>query len=84
MKGLPYRVVVDQIQGLFEGFGKLAEQDIFIEEFNGRRTGSALVLFENKDVAQDAKEALNKKEIEGRYIELFDCNDEFMIKICHL
>ncbi len=61
----------------FDGYGILKEEDIFIEEFNGKRTGSVLVIFENKDVAQDAKEKLNKKEIgqEARWVELLDCND---------
>jgi len=84
MRGLPYRAAVDTVQTFFDGFGKLQDEDIFIEEFNGRRTGSALVLFENEAVAQDAKAALHRKEIEGRYIELFDQNDQFMQKICYL
>lgn len=84
MRGLPYRSTPELVQNFFDGFGSLQEGDIFIEEFNGRRTGSALVVFENETVAQDAKEALQKKEIEGRYIELFDQNDQFMIKICWL
>ena len=84
MRGLPYRVVFETIQQFFDGFGTIAEDDIFIEEFNGKRTGSALVVFENEQVAQDAKAALHRKEIEGRYVELFDQNDPFMIKICQL
>jgi hypothetical protein len=35
----------------FDGYGELKEEEIFIEEFNGKRTGSVLVIFENKDVA---------------------------------
>lgn len=84
MRGLPYRVKEDEIQKFFDGYGNVRAEDIFIEEFNGKRTGSALVIFENHDVAQDAKAALNKKEIDGRYVELFDCEDQFMRKICNL
>jgi len=84
MRGLPYRVTTDVIVEFFDGFGTIPADDIFIEEFNGRRTGSALVVFENDTVAQDAKKALHRKEIEGRYVELFDCNDQFMQKICYL
>ena len=47
MRGLPYRVNEDQIQKFFDGYGNLSIDDIFIEEFNGKRTGSALVIFEN-------------------------------------
>ena len=84
MRGLPYRATSQIVQEFFDGFGSLQEGDIFIEEFNGRRTGSALVVFENEAVAQDAKSALHRKEIEGRYIELFDQHDAFMQKICYL
>ena len=72
------------IQDFLSGYGKIPEDAIFIEEFNGKRTGSALIVFENETVAQDAKGKLQKQEIEGRYIELFDQTDEFMRKICKL
>jgi len=84
MRGLPYRATPEIVTTFFDGFGKIVDEDIFIEEFNGRRTGSALVVFENEAIAQDAKSALHRKEIEGRYIELFDQNDQFMQKICQL
>lgn len=86
MRGLPYRITVDEIVAFFDGFGKLAEDAVHIEEFNGKRSGSALVIMENQDVAQDALAALNKKEIgtDGRYVDLFDHNDSFMRKICKL
>jgi RNA recognition motif-containing protein len=86
MRGLPYRITVEEIITFFEGFGNLTEGDIFIEENNGKRTGSALIIFENEDVAQDAKASLNKKCIgeEQRWVELYDCHDQFMQKICNL
>jgi RNA recognition motif-containing protein len=86
MRGLPYKVEPEDIIGFFEGFGKITPGDIFIEESNGRRTGSALVFFENHEVSQDAKAAQNKKNIgqESRYVELHDSNDLFMKKVCQL
>jgi len=86
MRGLPYRINVEEIVAFFEGYGNLSKQDVFIEQRFGKRTGSALVIFENQDVAQDAKQTMNKQIIgqESRYVELFDCNDEFMQKICNL
>jgi RNA recognition motif-containing protein len=77
MRGCPYKIQVEEILDFFNGYGSLNNDSIFIEEFNGKKTGSVLVIFENKDVAQDAKLYLNKKEIgqEARYVELFDCND---------
>lgn len=84
MRGLPYKIETEAIQSFFDGFGSLTVDDIYIEEQNGRRTGSALVLFESEEVAADAKETLNKREINDRYVELYDCNDTFMRKICNL
>mgnify|MGYP001069405570 FL=1 len=55
MRGLPYKIEAEDIIKFFDGFGKITDQDIFIEENNGKRTGSALVFFENHEVSQDAK-----------------------------
>ena len=51
MRGLPYRVNSEDILSFFSGYGSLTLDDIFIEEFNGKRSGSALVIFENMDVS---------------------------------
>ena len=51
LRGLPFRVKVEEIIEFFEGFGKLSEDKIFIEEEAGRRTGKGLVFFENEDIA---------------------------------
>ena len=51
MRGLPYRIEVGEIMTFFDGFGSLTADDIYIEEQNGRRTGSCLVLFESESVA---------------------------------
>ena len=86
MRGLPYKINPSEIVGFFDGYGAMAESDIHIEEYNGRRTGSALVFLESAEVAQDAKAKLNKNTIgaESRWVELFDSNDAFMRKICNL
>lgn len=55
MRGLPYKIECEDIIKFFDGFGKITDQDIFIEENNGKRTGSALVFFENHELSQDAK-----------------------------
>ena len=86
MRGLPWKITAEEIIEFFNGFSALSDQDIFIEEFNGKRTGSALVIFDGIDVAQEAKAALNKKTIgaDQRYVELYDSNDHFMQKVCNL
>jgi len=62
-RGCPWKITPEEIVGFFEGFGTLTKEDVFIEEFRGKRTGSALVIFENETVAQEAKEAKNKEKI---------------------
>lgn len=85
-RGLPYKITTQEVLDFFQGYGQLTEKDVFIEEAYGKRTGSALIIFENKDVAQDAKANLQGQKIgaEQRYLELFDCYDQFMQKICNL
>ena len=83
MRGIPFRSTVDEIIGFFDGF-EVKEEGITIEEMNGRRTGSVLVIFENTEKAQEAKEKLQKADLGGRYIDLFDENDSMMQRICRL
>lgn len=75
MRGLPFRVTIEEIQEFFAEICEVKQDQITIEEENGRRSGAGHVTFENEDKAQDAKDALNRKEIGGRYIQLFDQND---------
>ena len=86
MRGLPYKIQTPDIVKFFEGHGNVTESSVFVEEFNGKRTGSALVIFDDEEIAQIAKKELHKKEIgtDGRYVELYDQNDQFMQKICGL
>jgi len=83
MRGLPYKVEEQEIVEFFDGFG-VEKRDVYIEETRGKRTGSALVIFDQQETAQDAKTKLNKKEVGGRWVELYDENDHFMKQICNL
>jgi RNA recognition motif-containing protein len=58
LRGLPYKISTLQIQNFLNGYGTIPAENIFIEEFDGKRSGSALVVFENDQVAQDAKGSL--------------------------
>lgn len=87
MRGCPWKITVEQVEGFFgSDFGSVTQDNIHIEEFNGKRTGSVLVFFENQQNAQDAKEGRQKGTIgeEQRYVELFDENDEFFRKVCKM
>jgi len=79
MRGCPWKITPAQVQSFFDQkYGEILDEDIFIEEFNGKRTGTVLVLFDNKDTAQDAKAGLVKQPVpeddSGRYVELIDCD----------
>lgn len=50
MRGCPWKITAEEIEAFFDGFNA-SKDEIFIEEFNGKRTGSCLVFFENKDTA---------------------------------
>jgi hypothetical protein len=45
MRGLPYKIQEQEIADFFSAFD-VQKRDIYIEETKGRRTGSALVIFE--------------------------------------
>ena len=52
MRGLPFRITVEEIITFFKGFGNITEANIFIEENqDGERTGSALVIFKSEEEA---------------------------------
>jgi hypothetical protein len=52
MKGLPYKIEFSGIQNFFASSNiQLSETGVFIGEKYGRRTGSALVVFESKEKA---------------------------------
>jgi len=51
MRGLPWKITSEEIVAFFDSFGTITQEEVFIEEFNGKRTGSALVIFENQDIA---------------------------------
>lgn len=81
MRGLPFRVKMDEIKEFFAEVCEMQETNIHIEENEGRRSGAGLAVFENEEQAQEAKDALNRKEIGGRFIQLFDENDGMWNKL---
>lgn len=50
MRGLPYKIQTPEIVKFFGTYG-VTESTVFVEEFNGKRTGSALVIFEDQETA---------------------------------
>ena len=77
MKGCPWKIRAEQIVEFFDGYGKLSNDEVFIEKTAGRSTGLALVIFEDADKAQQAKEEKNREKIgdEQRWVSLHDDGD---------
>jgi len=60
------------------------QSDIVIEELaGGKRSGAALVFFEDEATAKEAKK-LNKTNLGSRYVELYSYQDQFMQQLCDL
>jgi nucleoside-triphosphatase THEP1 len=52
------------------------KSDIVIEEISaGKRTGTALVFFEDESTAAMAKQNLDKAKVGQRYVELYNYQD---------
>ena len=51
MRGLPYKIQTVDIVKFFDGHGDVTDTSVFVEEFNGKRTGSALVIFDTEENA---------------------------------
>merc|ERR1711959_889836 len=71
LKGMPFRATESEVKEFFEG--------IYLDQENGRKSGKGAVVFKSEDIAQEAKDALNRKEIgsHGRYVILCDQYDDF-------
>lgn len=84
IRGLQFKIKIEEIIEFFKGYGKLTTDDIYIEQSGLKRTGGALVIMENLELAQEAKKNLDRKFIEERYIEIYDDKHPLMIEICRL
>jgi RNA recognition motif-containing protein len=49
IKGIPFRIKNDEIIEFFSSCGSLSADKIYIDQVDGRKSGSALVIFENSD-----------------------------------
>lgn len=72
MRGLPFSASVDDILNFFDGFWPLPDV-VLGKTGDGRASGEAFVPFDSHDIAQVAIEERQKKDLGGRYIELFLC-----------
>lgn len=79
LKGMPFKATESEVKEFFEGFDLAADDSIYLDQENGRKSGKGAVVFKSEDIAQEAKDALNRKEIgsHGRYVILCDQYDDF-------
>ncbi|MGI5828031.1 MAG: RNA recognition motif domain-containing protein [Patescibacteria group bacterium] len=63
---LPYSVNSDQLKDLFAEYGEIANTTVIIDKRTNRSKGFGFVEFANEEAANQAVEAMNGKEVEGR------------------
>lgn len=66
---LPFKTTDDELKKLFEQYGKVDSADVIRYKGSGRSKGYAFVLMPETE-ANQAIEALNEKEYEGRVLKV--------------
>jgi len=65
---LDFKVDENDLKGVFEKYGSVAEAKIITDKFNGRSKGFGFVVMENDSEAKTAISELNGTEIQNRTI----------------
>ena len=71
MRGLPFTAVKADIITFFEGFGLEDHHIFFVNDASGRPSGEAFAVFGSEEGAKTALRDKDKKEVQGRWIDLF-------------
>ena len=66
IRGLSYKIEKPELISLLENHGNITENDIYLEEFEGRKTGIAAVVFKTPELAKEARFNYNRKIITGK------------------
>eukprot|EP00928_Gymnodinium_smaydae_P079057 TRINITY_DN63078_c0_g1_i1.p1 TRINITY_DN63078_c0_g1~~TRINITY_DN63078_c0_g1_i1.p1 ORF type:complete len:1023 (+),score=238.90 TRINITY_DN63078_c0_g1_i1:90-3158(+) len=78
MRGVPFQSTVQDVVEFLADYAVDEAQVLLGRNKDGRSTGEAYAAFPSTDDAVSAMEELQRKEISGRYIELFrSCQEEF-------
>ncbi|OGB97696.1 hypothetical protein A3F06_01225 [candidate division TM6 bacterium RIFCSPHIGHO2_12_FULL_36_22] len=67
---LPYSLTEEGLEELFKAYGKVSAVRIIKDKFTGNSKGFAFVEMATEDAAQEAIDALNGKEIDGRALRI--------------
>ena len=65
---LSYGVSDDNLREVFEAFGAVSSAKVITDKYSGRSKGFGFVEMPNDDEAQNAINALNESELDGRNI----------------
>ena len=57
MRGIDWTRTAEEIAEFFAGFGELKPENVHVELYNGKKSGTVLVIFENEKFAAEAKAA---------------------------
>lgn len=63
---LPFSVTQEQLKELFSQYGEIEEAVVVINKFSGRSKGFGFVSFKEDASAEKAVAEMNRKEVEGR------------------
>lgn len=67
---LPYKVTDKDLKEMFAEYGEVTEAVVITDKYSGRSKGFGFVTFENDEEANQAIEAMNGKDIEGRELKV--------------
>jgi len=63
---LSFNTTANQIQDLFAAHGTVTSVELIMDKFSGRSRGFAFVTMDSKEAADNAIQALNGKNLDGR------------------
>ena len=63
---LPFSVTQEKLKELFSKYGEIEEATVIANKFSGRSKGFGFVSFKDESSAEKAIAEMNKKEVEGR------------------
>ncbi|XP_061354920.1 glycine-rich RNA-binding protein RZ1A-like [Gastrolobium bilobum] len=66
--GLAWSTSDRKLKDTFEKFGKLVEAKVVVDKFSGRSRGFGFVTFDEKKAMEDAIDAMNGMDLDGRTI----------------
>ncbi|XP_019703487.1 glycine-rich RNA-binding protein RZ1A [Elaeis guineensis] len=66
--GLSWSTTDENLKDAFEKFGHLSEAKVVVDKFSGRSRGFGFVTFDEKTAMEDAIEAMNGIDLDGRSI----------------